>query len=101
VRVTVEVAYGSDVDKVREVLMSCAEGVEHVCAEPEPRVRFRQFMDSGLRFQFMAWIDEPVLRGRVLDALNTRVYKELAKAGIEIPFPQRDVHIKEHPEMAR
>ncbi|MBW2456913.1 MAG: mechanosensitive ion channel, partial [Deltaproteobacteria bacterium] len=101
VRVTVEVAYGSDVDQVREVLMSCAEGVDHVRPDPEPRVRFREFMSSGLRFQLMAWIDEPVLRGRTLDALNTRVYKELGRAGIEIPFPKRDVYIKETPEMAQ
>ncbi|RLB62476.1 MAG: mechanosensitive ion channel family protein [Deltaproteobacteria bacterium] len=101
VRVTVDVAYGSDIDQVREVLMGCAKGVEHVCTEHEPRVRFREFGDSGLRFQFMAWIDEPVLRGRTLDALNTRVYNELRRAGIAIPFPQRDVHIKEHAGRAR
>ncbi len=101
VRVNVEVAYGSDVDQVREVLMGCVEGVEHVCPHPEPRVRFREFMSSGLRFQLMAWIDEPVLRGRTLDALNTKVYKELGRAGIEIPYPKRDVYIKETPETAQ
>jgi len=97
VRVTVFVAYGSDLDRVREVLLECVAGVEHVCAEPAPQVRFREFGDSGLKFQLLAWIDEPVLRGRVLDALNTRVYKRFVQAGIELPYAKHDVYIKEMP----
>jgi MscS family membrane protein len=97
VRVTVEVAYGSDVDRVREVLLGCVHDVEHVVAEPEPRVRFREFGASGLRFQLLAWIEEPVLRGRVLDVLNTRVYKAFNRAGIEIPYAKQDVYVKELP----
>jgi len=98
VRVKVSVAYDSDVDKVREVLMSCVENADHISHDPEPRVRFREFGDSGLKFELLAWIDEPVYRGRVLDALNTRVYKAFRKEGIEIPFSQHDVYIKERPE---
>ena len=41
----------------------------------------------------MGWIDEPVLSGSAIDELNTAVYKCFAKEGIEIPFPQRDVHL--------
>jgi len=98
VRVTVFVAYGSDVDQVRAVLMDCAREMDHVCSEPAPRVRFREFGDSGLKFQLLAWIDEPVLRGRVLDQLNTQVYKRFNEEGIEIPYSKHDVYIK---EMAR
>ncbi len=97
VRVNIGVAYGSDVDQVREVLMGCFDGVEHLETEPEPRVRFREFGDSSLNFQLMVWISEPLFRGRVLDALNTRVYKALNAANIEIPYPKRDVYIKEQP----
>lgn len=100
VRVTVSVAYGSDVDQVRAALLSCVDGVEHVCAEPTPSVRFREFGDSGLKFQLLAWIDEPVLRGRVLDALNTRVYKRFREVGIEIPYAKRDLYIRELPATA-
>ena len=46
---TVGVAYGSDVDQVREVLLDCARQVENLSKEPSPRVRFRAFGDSGLR----------------------------------------------------
>ncbi len=97
VRVRVEAAYGSDVDRVREVMLRCADGVTHVTADPAPRVRFREFGASGLVFELLAWIDEPVNRGRVLDDLNTRVYKAFAAAGIEIPYSKHDVYVKELP----
>jgi small-conductance mechanosensitive channel len=96
-RVKVSVAYGSDIDQVCEVLLQCTEGVAHVVPDPEPRVRFRRFGDSGLEFELLVWIEEPVYRGRVLHAMNTRVYKAFNQAGIEIPYPKHDVYIKEHP----
>jgi MscS family membrane protein len=98
VRVSVHAAYGSDVDQVREVLLSCVKGVEHLSATPEPRVRFREFGDSGVRFELLAWIDEPIFRGRVVDALNTRIYKAFNAAGIEIPYNKHDVYLKETPD---
>jgi small-conductance mechanosensitive channel len=97
VRVKVEAAYGSDIDKVEEVLLGCVEGVEHVVDEPSPRVRFRSFGASGLVFELMAWIEKPVFRGRVLHALNGKVYKAFNQAGIEIPYSKQDVYVKELP----
>ncbi len=94
VRVTVGVAYGSDIDKIRDVLMDVAAKSQYVTKDPEPRVRFREFGESSLKFQLMGWIEEPVLRGRALDELNGAVYKRFAEEGIVIPFPQRDVHLK-------
>ncbi len=94
VRVKVGVAYGSDIDKVREVLLDVAAKSAYLQKDPEPRVRFRQFGESSLLFQLMGWIKEPLLRGRALDELNTQVYKRFTKEGITIPFPQRDVHMK-------
>jgi small-conductance mechanosensitive channel len=95
VRVKVSAAYGSDLDQVRQVLLSCVEGVQNVCAQPHPRVRFREFGDSGLQFELLAWIEDPVYRGRVLDELNTRVYKAFHATGIEIPYAKHDVYIKQ------
>jgi MscS family membrane protein len=92
VRVSVGVAYGSDVAQVKEILMDVAQKCQYVVSDPEPRVRFRTFGESSLDFQLMGWIDEPVLRGRAVDELNTQVYNRFAEAGIRIPFPQRDVH---------
>ncbi len=77
--------------------MSCVDDIEFVCESPAPRVRFREFGDSGLLFELLAWIEEPVYRGRVLDELNTRAYRALAAAGIEIPYTKYDIYIKESP----
>lgn len=96
-RVKVAVAYGSDLDQVRAALMAVAAGESHVCPEPAPRVRFRSFGDSGLDFELLCWIDEPVLRGRTLDALNTAVYERFQADGIEIPYPKRDVYVRHLP----
>ncbi|UCE04269.1 MAG: mechanosensitive ion channel family protein [Candidatus Latescibacterota bacterium] len=99
VRVRVSVAYGSDIDQVREVLMDVARSSELVCEHPEPRVRFRAFGDSGLNFELLCWIDLPENRGRVLDALNSDVYKRFRTHAIEIPYPKRDVFIREMPTL--
>jgi small-conductance mechanosensitive channel len=97
IRVSVGVAYGTDVDRLREVLSDIAAKNEGVCSEPEPRVRFRAFGESSLDFQLLCWINEPVLRGRVIDSLNTEIYKSLARERIEIPYPKRDVYVKQLP----
>ena len=97
VRVKVAAAYGSDVDQVRDVLVSCTDGAPWLASDPAPRVRFRTFGDSGLDFELLAWIEKPLYRGRVLDDLNVRVYKAFMAAGIEIPYPKQDVYIKELP----
>ena len=91
--VSVGVAYGSDIDQVRAVLLAAAQSVENVVLDPAPRVRFVEMGDSALIFRVQGWIDEPVLRGRCIDGLNTAIYKALAQANIEIPFPQRVVHM--------
>ena len=95
--VAVGVAYGSDIDQVRNVLMSVAQESEMVCEAPEPRVRFRTFGASSLDFELLCWVDDPELRGRVLDALNSAVYKKFLEESIEIPFSKQDLYIKELP----
>lgn len=95
--VKVSAAYGVDVDRVRDVLLSCAHDVVGLCAEPPPEVRFVEFGDSGLNFQLLAWVIEPALRDPIVSVLNTRVYKAFAEAGIEIPYPKRDLYVKELP----
>jgi small-conductance mechanosensitive channel len=94
VRITINVAYGSDIDQVRSVLEDIAKNSESVCKNPNPRVRFRTFGDSGLTFQLLFWIEKPEDRGRITDELNTAIYKQFANEKIEIPFPQRTIHIK-------
>jgi small-conductance mechanosensitive channel len=61
-------------------------------------VRFRAFGDSGLDFELLCWVDRPVLRGEVQDALNVAVYKTFTKEEVEIPYPKRDVYIRDWPQ---
>ena len=94
VRVDISVAYGTDIHIVRETLMEIALSSEEVCGDPVPRVRFRQFGDSGLLFQLLFWIEKPEMRGRVIDSVNEMIYKRFNDQNIEIPFPQQTIHIK-------
>ena len=100
-RVSIGVAYGSDIDQVREVLLEVATGAigeGHICRNPEPRVRFRDFGDSALLLELLYWIEYPERRGLIQDFINTSIYKSLARAKIEIPFPKRDLYVREMPK---
>lgn len=95
--VKVGVAYGSDIDHVRNVLMDVAQNEDEVCSDPEPRVRFRAFGNSSLDIDLLCWVEIPEVRGRVLDALNTAIYKRFVEENIEIPYSKHDLYIKEMP----
>ena len=96
----VAVAYGSDIDRVREVLLGVAHEVEDVVKHDGryiPIVRFRSFGDSGLNFSLLCWIDQPQLRDQVINDINCAVYKRLNEADIEIPYAKHDVYVKSMP----
>jgi MscS family membrane protein len=98
VRIKVGVAYGTDVDRVEETLLTLAHNNNLVAVVPEPRVRFRNFGDSALEFELLCWAHRPEERGRLIHQLNHQIYKAFEASGIHIPFPQRDVHLHSHPE---
>ncbi|UCH38745.1 MAG: mechanosensitive ion channel family protein [Gammaproteobacteria bacterium] len=98
IRIAVGVAYGSDIDLTEAVLMSIALEHEEVCADPEPRVRFRQFGGSSLDFELLCWIEKPELRGRVIHQINSRIYHRFREESIEIPYSKQDLYIKELPK---
>ena len=89
VRVGVGVGYDSDPDQVEATLLAVCEDLSEILPSPKPRVRFREFGDSSLNYQLLAWIHDPGDRGRIIHELNTRILKAFRQAGIEIPFPQR------------
>ncbi len=64
-RIQVGVAYGSNVDRVCEILLEIGRAHEEVCAQPEPRVRMRGFGPSSLDFELLVWIEHPEYRGRL------------------------------------
>ena len=90
-------AYGSDVDHVLETLEDVARNITEILDNPEPRARFRRFGESSLEFELMGWIARPADRGRVQHELNCAVYKSFMAENIEIPYPQRDVHVRTMP----
>jgi len=98
IRVSVGVAYGSDIDKVKKILFDVAIEEQTVCTDPEPRVRFRSFGNSSLDLDLLCWVEDPSLRGQVVDILLTTIYKEFNKQHIEIPYTKQDLYIKEIPE---
>ena len=91
VRITLHVAYESDIDDVKALLISIALGNENVLKAPEPRVRFREFGDHGLKLQLLFWIHKPEIRGRTVDAVNTEIYKQFSQNNISIPYPTMKV----------
>tara|TARA_B100000700_G_scaffold131691_1_gene147263 strand:- start:1907 stop:2968 length:1062 start_codon:yes stop_codon:yes gene_type:complete len=94
VRVSVGVAYGTDVQIVKDILIDIAQNCDLVSKDFDPRVRFRQFGESSLNFELLCWIEKPEYRGRTVDFLNTQIYNSFNEKNIEIPFPQRTIHLK-------
>ena len=94
-KIPVGVAYGSDVRKVEKILLDVAKAEKDVLEDPAPVVRFMEFGDSSLNLELRAWSTSAVNRkGRLISALNFAIYDKFRENGIEIPFPQRDLHIR-------
>lgn len=93
VRIPVQVAYGSDIELVERILNEMATNNPNILEDPEPRVRFRSFGDSGLNFELLCWAIEPAMRGLTIHELNKKIYHKFDELGIVIPFPQRDIHV--------
>ncbi len=97
VEVRVGVAYGTDPERVLEILARVAAEHEEVLDSPEPRPLFEGFGDSSLDFRLLAWVRD-FDRGLVVRSdLTVAVNRALAEAGITIPFPQRDLHLIDVP----
>jgi small-conductance mechanosensitive channel len=94
VSVAVGVAYGSDVRLVRETLIAVAKSNEHVLADPEPHVFFRDFGDSALAFELTVWIQRPEIAPSITSDLRFAIDAAFREKAIEIPFPQRDLNLR-------
>lgn len=98
VRIPISVAYGTDIDQLENILVEIAKKNENIIPEPEPHVRLRQFGEYSLDFELMCWAKEPAIRGRTIHQIAKEIYKKFNELGIEIPYPQRDLHIKSNEE---
>jgi MscS family membrane protein len=97
IRVPIGVAYGSNLDKVEDILLAVADANENIEKSPEPRVRLRTFADSSVNFQLLCWVKDPREKGLQIHNLLKAAYNAFDKQGVSIPFPQRDVHIINSP----
>jgi small-conductance mechanosensitive channel len=94
IHVKVGVAYGSDVPLVINSLLEVAKNHPKVLEDPAPKVWFNEFGDSSLNFDLLAWIPSPKNRPDVISDLNKGIDDIFRKNNIQIPFPQRDLHIR-------
>jgi small-conductance mechanosensitive channel len=94
IRIAVGVAYGSDTARVRGELIAVAAAEKHVLTSPPPEVRFEDFGESSLTFALLVWINEPQSDLRISSELRFAIAAAFRRAGIEIPFPQRDLHVR-------
>ncbi len=97
IHVPIGVAYGSDVKLVTETLLELARADAGVRAEPAPAVHFVEFGDSSLNFELLVWIDNPADHFRLRSRLNYAIDEAFRARGVQIPFPQRDLHVRTVP----
>jgi small-conductance mechanosensitive channel len=98
IKVPLAVAYGSDPDEVESVVLDVAADEELVLERPEPRMRLRRLGDSALEYELLCWVPAPNREGKARHRLNRAVYAALRDAGVEIPYPKRDVTLNQADE---
>ena len=99
IEIPVGVAYGTDPDRVLEILTEVARNSDDVLPTPEPYALFSGFGDSSLNFELRAWTDDFDNFLRVKSGISARIGGALKEAEITIPFPQRDLHVRTLPPM--
>jgi small-conductance mechanosensitive channel len=94
-RIPVSVAYGSDIAKVRDTLLAVAGENPHTLKEPGPSVFLENFGENAIDFKLVVWSSEMSARpSRYGSDINFAIAEKFREAGIEMPFPQRDLHIR-------
>jgi small-conductance mechanosensitive channel len=92
--IDVGVSYGSDLELVLKSLKEVALENEQVLKDPEPDVLLRGFGDSSWNMRLRLWIDNPQGHHQIRSDINCAIVKKFREKGIEIPFPQRDLHVR-------
>ena len=93
-RVPVSVAYGSDIAQVKTALLEAVKRHPEVLLRPKPEIWFQSFGDSALNFEIMVWTGDPRKQFRVKSDLNYAIEDSLRHYGLEVPFPQQDLHLR-------
>jgi len=93
-RISVGVAYGSNIEQIRTALLEAANTHPDVLLSPPPQVWFQEFADSSLNFDLLVWTGEPKKQPRIKSDLNYLISESLNRHEIEVPFPQRDLNLR-------
>ncbi len=95
-KIPVGVAYGSDLRLVEKLLYEVAESHPDVLPDPSPAVRLMAFGESAVEFELRVWSTTLVhQRGKLISDLNFAIYDKFKEHGIEIPYPKRDLYLRE------
>lgn len=92
--ISVGVAYGSDTEKVRAVLLAAAQSHPQVLKTPPPSVQFKEFGASSLDFIVRVWLSELWFHEIILSEIRFEIEQQFKKNNIEIPFQQMDIHVR-------
>ncbi len=95
--VKIGVAYGTDPAFVKQILLKIAEEHSNVLRDPAPGVVFTEFGDSSLNFELRCWVRDIASMWKTQDEIMYEIDKKFKENNISIPFPQRDLYIKEMP----
>jgi len=95
------VEYGSDVQKVKDILLEIADSHPKVLKTPAPEVWFEEFADSSLNFKLLIWIGRAEEEKPIRSDINFAIDEEFRKGNITIPFPQRDINLKVTPALEK
>jgi potassium-dependent mechanosensitive channel len=98
VDIPIGIAYGSDTRLARDLLLQVAQRCEYVLDDPAPAALFKNFGDSTLDFELRVYIPNRDVWAEMIHELHTRIDDEFRRAGIEIAFPQQDIHIRSLPD---
>ena len=94
INILVGVSYGSDIDKVLKALREVASEHPEVLKNPETDILFRNFGDSSWNMDLRVWISNPKRHHIIRSELNIAIVRKFREYGVEIPFPQRDLHVR-------
>ena len=98
IKLPVQISYADDPEAAMEVLTQAAQTSQRVLQDPTPAARLMGFGDSGIDLELRVWISDPQLGvNNVRSELNIAIWKGFKAAGITIPYPQQDLHVKELP----
>ena len=99
IQIPIGVSYNSDLKLVEQLLRESIDTCDRVLKNPKATIWLKEFGDNSVNFEIQAWISDPEGGvGNVRSAINKAVWDKFAEHDVEIPFPQRDVHVKSLPE---